>query len=661
MVDQDGKKARVTYTTNLDEQTGEITITASFAIYAKKGKYSAKELEKQKNLLLKQVRSTFKDSFKKNGITYAVKTSITATASTSKAEAEAAGAVSSMQLGNGKWESTQFNSRLQPTQIALGQTQNATNLLRLDYSYGGTTNNGNVLNQTITVPTVGTNQGFTAIQTYNYDSLNRLKDGTETVSGNQIWKQTFTFERYGNRRFDEANTTTIPQGCPTAVCNPTVDPATNKLVGYVFDTAGNTTTDAENRTFIYDAENKQVEVRDASNNVIGQYFYDGDGRRIKKLVPSTGETTVFVYDAAAKLVAEYSTIVAPPSEAKVSYLTSDHLGSPRITTDANGSVISRRDCMPFGEEVFTPQRTQGLNYTADNIRQKFTSYERDSESDLDYAQARYYKYSHGRFTSVDPLMASAKDTEPQSWNRYTYALNNPILYIDPNGELWVRNTGEDSGSNPYTWVDKCGEGQTCYAAVSAYNNTMVRIYGSNNSSDITDYQANEYGQINIDELAKHHDSWFSSAAQEQGIPEPYLSTDTASTLFNVARIYGSEYPNDGFLIFANGNAYNGQPCKYANGTSCHSGHTGNDIDLRYMNSNGSSIKASDAYKQADVGRTKRIIELFNLNGFPESYTGDTDKFGSSPAKLKTEKVHYHHLHVGQFENRPSQSKPKSKK
>ena len=57
----------------------------------------------------------------------------------------AAGAVTSMQLGNGRWESTQFNSRLQPTQIALGTVQNATDKLKLDYSYGTTANNGNVL------------------------------------------------------------------------------------------------------------------------------------------------------------------------------------------------------------------------------------------------------------------------------------------------------------------------------------------------------------------------------------------------------------------------------------------------------------------------------------------------------------------------------------
>lgn len=61
----------------------------------------------------------------------------------------AAGAVTSMKLGNGRWESTTFNNRLQPTQIALGTTQNATDLLKLNYSYGTTANNGNVLSQTV--------------------------------------------------------------------------------------------------------------------------------------------------------------------------------------------------------------------------------------------------------------------------------------------------------------------------------------------------------------------------------------------------------------------------------------------------------------------------------------------------------------------------------
>ncbi len=96
----------------------------------------------------------------------------------------AAGTVTAMQLGNGRWESTAFNSRLQPTQIALGVTPGATNLLKLHYEYGATAsvNNGNITKQTISVPTVGQTPGFAAVQDYTYDSLNRLKSAVENLT-----------------------------------------------------------------------------------------------------------------------------------------------------------------------------------------------------------------------------------------------------------------------------------------------------------------------------------------------------------------------------------------------------------------------------------------------------------------------------------------------
>lgn len=88
------------------------------------------------------------------------------------------GSVNQMQLGNMAWESTQFNNRLQPTEIALGTAPGGTQLLRLNYSYSNSTtgNNGNVLSQTITVPTIGSATGFVTTQAYTYDALNPFGD-----------------------------------------------------------------------------------------------------------------------------------------------------------------------------------------------------------------------------------------------------------------------------------------------------------------------------------------------------------------------------------------------------------------------------------------------------------------------------------------------------
>jgi RHS repeat-associated protein len=343
-----------------------------------------------------------------------------------------AGAVTSMQLGNGRWESTTFNSRLQPTQIALGAIPGATNLLDLDYSYGTTENNGNVMSHSITVP--GLTHSF--LQAYSYDSLNRIANAIETNNSTQTWKQTFTYDRYGNRRFDEANTTMPTSFTNQALTNPTISTSNNRLIstGWEYDPSGNTTGDPNGRQFIYDAENKQVKVLDDEEEKIGEYWYDGDGKRVRKHVPATGEVTVFVYDAAGKLIAEYSTIVESTNDSKVAYLTNDHLGSPRFNTDTNGAITSRHDYHPFGEETATSQRTTGLGYIDDTVRKQFTGYERDNETKLDFAQARYFSCSYGRFRSPDPLLASGRPENPQSWNRYVYVLNNPMKFADPTGE-----------------------------------------------------------------------------------------------------------------------------------------------------------------------------------------------------------------------------------
>ncbi len=71
-----------------------------------------------------------------------------------------------------------------------------------------------------------------------------------------------------------------------------------------------------------------------------------------------------------------------------------------------------------------------------------TQKERDIEIGLDYFEARYYASVQGRFTSVDPENIGAYAGNPQTWNGYTYGLNNPTLYRDPDG-LKVRICGVD--------------------------------------------------------------------------------------------------------------------------------------------------------------------------------------------------------------------------
>ena len=163
------------------------------------------------------------------------------------------------------------------------------------------------------------------------------------------------------------------------------------------------------------------------------------GKRVEKITwnsQGASETTIFVYSA-GKLVAEYSDTQVPVPNKTTRYLTEDHLGTPRVITDSEGNVISRRDFLPFGEEI-TPDigaRSSVAAYqpTTDNVKQKFTGYQKDDETGLDFAEARMYENRHGRFTAVDPLLASSKSANPQTFNRFVYCVNSPLGCVDPTG------------------------------------------------------------------------------------------------------------------------------------------------------------------------------------------------------------------------------------
>lgn len=370
------------------------------------------------------------------------------------------GQIEKLRFGNGRWETTQFNSRQQITQVGLGYSATDTGLWQANYEFGDwqgstldpTKNNNSLARQTITVPTIGVATGFTATQTYTYDTLDRLKSSTETIGGGQTWKQTFNYDRFGNKTYDVTNTTTLGS-CPGSVCNPSANMANNRLTGYGYDNAGNVTTDAEGRTFTYDAENRQLTA--VGSGLSMSYSYDGNGKRVKSYNALTNQTTIFVYDAEGKLAAEYTVNVPPPASPTISYLTEDALGSPRVVTNSLGEVKARRDFFPFGEEIGVGIGSRNTNQkyssTADDIRKKFATYQRDAETGLDFAQSRYYQPKHGRFTSPDEFKGDPDElfdfeedasdnptfyadlTNPRSLNKYQYAYNNPYKFNDPDG------------------------------------------------------------------------------------------------------------------------------------------------------------------------------------------------------------------------------------
>ena len=349
-------------------------------------------------------------------------------------------------LGNGLIEASAYNNRLQPTQLRVNNPSLGTDLLTMGYGFNyGTANNGNVASWSAS-------GAQTFNRSYTYDALNRL--ATMSSPGETCAGLSWTYDIWGNRSDQTGG----------AGCYQTSHNAINVLnriadTGYNYDTAGNMTSDpATSATYQYDAENRLISSASALGT--GTYVYNADGKRARKTVGST--VTDYFYDLAGNIAAErvgstwtkgyvyalalsgaeggsllaqYDNTVNPPT---TFFVHKDHLGSTRLLTKVDKSIQENRDYLPYGESI-------AVSITS----HLFTGKERDSESGLDNFGARYDSSSLGRFMSPDPDNASAFEylDDPQSWNGYAYGRDNPILYIDSDGERYTVCVYDENGQH----------------------------------------------------------------------------------------------------------------------------------------------------------------------------------------------------------------------
>ena len=325
------------------------------------------------------------------------------------------------------------------------------------------TNNGNLLSQTISHAQIGTSgqpdyeAAFSQTQLYTtYDEVNRLVSFSE---GSGV-RRGYGYDRYGNHWVDVDPAKSA--GLPLSPLTPSGTAATgpnwysggnNRMTGVGYDAAGNQT-QLSPFTLGYDAEGKQSNAVSASNGSAA-YEYDGEGRRVRKwLCPNGGacsaltvgaQKTQYVYDAFGQLAAEYGGTV---SGAGVSYVSTDHLGSTRLRTNGQGGVEARYDYLPFGEQMGAGVNGRSAKHASgvypapsDGRSVLFTGKERDAETGLDYFGARYMSAAQGRFTSADEPLVDQNAENPQSWNLYAYARSNPLKNRDLDGRICIFGIG----------------------------------------------------------------------------------------------------------------------------------------------------------------------------------------------------------------------------
>ena len=111
------------------------------------------------------------------------------------------------------------------------------------------------------------------------------------------------------------------------------------------------------------------------------------------------------------------------------YYFHDFLRSTNLVVNSSNTILQETDYYPYGGEIPI--------ISGDSNRYRFTGKEHDAETGLDFFGARHYASTMGRFMTPDPGNIRIKHLlDPQGLNRYPYARDNPLRYVDPDGKDW---------------------------------------------------------------------------------------------------------------------------------------------------------------------------------------------------------------------------------
>jgi RHS repeat-associated protein len=367
------------------------------------------------------------------------------------------GALSSLNYGNGRRLQMGYNpNRQQPVSMKVDRASNPLDKI-IDYQYeyymtdpetGASVNNNRVRKVTDNVdPTFTTD--------YSYDNYNRLTNAQ--VQAGAAYSRFYSYDRWGN-------ITNFSGATFSYATNASGAPATNRIssdgwgYNYGYDAAGNLT-QIGTTTYGYDGAGRLKSVNGAANS----YGYDGNGSRVRVTegdgaaptfyvrssvlgqamleVNATGVRRAYVYQG-GRVVAEQST------DGQFYWLHTNHLGSARAMTDVNGNLVYKGQFDPYGQVLTEWSSSSNTNLNS----KKFTEYERDGATGLDYAGARMYNSGRGRFMQPDPIesgyngqrpkpLCVANMNETQGLNRYSYVKNDPVNFTDPLGLSDESETG----------------------------------------------------------------------------------------------------------------------------------------------------------------------------------------------------------------------------
>ena len=279
---------------------------------------------------------------------------------------------------------------------------------------------------------------------YRYDRIGRLIGETESVAGTAARTADYGYDKVGNRLSVSEN---------GAVRTATFDDNDRLLAQgdetFAYDDNGNQirrTSPAGVFDYVYDARNKLVEVT-APGGLHAGFDYDADGNRIARRLKADAAAaeveTGFVVDRSfglPEVIAELDgngaiaarylhgdqllqQVTREGTGTVLRYPLRDALGSTRYLVDDLGAITDAFRFTAWGE-------TSARSGSTDTAHRFAGEYWEDLLG-LSYNRARWYDPSQARLTSIDPWEGAP--ALPTTLNKYSYVLNDPVLFIDPSG------------------------------------------------------------------------------------------------------------------------------------------------------------------------------------------------------------------------------------
>ena len=309
-------------------------------------------------------------------------------------------------------------------------------------------------------------------QTFTYDHLNRLS--TATAGGglanydHSDPDNDYNYDLIGNITYLGNNTQYDYQNwsanCPQPLPTQTMPHAVKQIGSqyFCYDNNGNMTKRYEGGilyTQNFNIENELTSV--TVNNQTTTFAYDASGLRVKTIQPNgtivdspfpdyevenPGQSSQIIRITLSIAGQSVAQRVITSSSSTYYYLFTDHLGSIVLMGIQNSGknlleevAYSRAYYYPFGDYRGTPpsQTLTDRGFTG----QKSNNQPGANDLGLLYYNARYYIPAIGKFASADTVVPDPSN--PQQFNRYAYALNNPVRFVDPAGHCAQGSMGDD--------------------------------------------------------------------------------------------------------------------------------------------------------------------------------------------------------------------------